>query len=117
VTLGEFRVPSVPLVTPTVGVGPTVGVRLSSALDVRVIDQLGREQQVDSPPELDAQSTEAGLLVSVGTSAEAGGVTASVAGRYRLGLTDVSSGDSAAGQPGLGLGVNKGFSVTTGVAF
>jgi len=42
VTLGEFRVPSVPLVTPTVGVGPTVGVRLSSALDGRVIDQFGR---------------------------------------------------------------------------
>ena len=82
VPLGKLRVPGVPLVTPTVGVGPTIGVRLSSALDVRVIDQFEREQQVDSPPELDARSTEAGLLVSVEASTEVGGVTASVAGRY-----------------------------------
>jgi hypothetical protein len=117
VPLGEVRVPGVPLVTPTVGVGPTVGVRLSSALDVRVIDQFGREQQVDIPPELDAQSTEVGLLVSVGTSAEVGDVTASVTGRYRLGLTDGTDEGRSSEQQGLDPGRNRGFSVTAGVAF
>ena len=117
VPLGKLRVPGVPLVTPTVGVGPTIGVRLSSALDVRVIDQFGREQQVDSPPELDAQSTEAGLLVSVEVSAEVGGVAASVTGRYRLGLTGGTDGGRSSEQQGLDLGRNRGFLVTAGVAF
>lgn len=117
VPLGKIRVPGVPLVTPTIGVGPTVGVRLSSALDVRVIDQFGREQQVDIPPELDAQSTEVGLLVSVGTSAEVGDVTASVTGRYRLGLTDGTDEGRSSEQQGLDPGRNRGFSVTAGVVF
>ena len=125
VALGKVQVPGVPLVTPTVGIGPTLGANLLSDAGVtaRVFDQFGGEEEVDpgqlglEPPELDARSPEVGLLVSVGTGAEVAGVTVSVSGRYRLGLTDVSNGDVGSEQQGLGLGTNRGFSVTVGLTF
>ncbi len=116
VALGKVQVPGVPLVTPTVGAGPTLGANLSSDLGVtaRVFDQFGGEEEVDlEPPELDARSPEVGLLVSVGTNLDVGPVTVSVSGRYRAGLTDVSDGSS--GQQGLDLGPNRGFSITAGI--
>ena len=88
-----------------------------------MFDRLGGKEEVDpeqlglEPPKLDARSTEVGLLISAETSAKIGGVTVSVSGRYRLGLTDVSDGDGGSGQQGLGLGANRGFSVSAGVAF
>lgn len=88
-----------------------------------MFDRLGGKEEVNpeqlglEPPELDFHSPEVRLLVSVGTSAEVGGATALVSGRYWLGLTEVSSGDGTSGLQGLGLGANRGFSVTAGVAF
>lgn len=119
VALGEIQVPGVPLVTPTIGVGPTVGTNLSSNLDLtaRVFDQFGEEQQIDleQPPKLDARSLETGLLASAGVNVDVAFGTVSVSGRYRTGLTDASDGGGSSDQ--LDLGTNRGFSITAGILF
>jgi hypothetical protein len=111
--LGKLQVPGVPVVTPTVAFGPVVGANVQSSRSVTATDRLGNERDLpsDQPP-LDANGVEAGLLTGIGVEMDIGGAAVSVSGRYRLGLTDVSSG----GESNLDLGPSRGFSVTAGIA-
>lgn len=112
--LGKLQVPDVPVVTPTVAFGPVVGANVQSSQSVRATDRLGNERDLSSDqPPLDANGLEAGLLTGIGVKMDIGGTAISVSGRYRLGLTDVSSG----GESRLDLGPSRGFSVTAGIAF
>jgi len=112
--LGTLRMPGVPLVTPTVTAGPTVGLNVRSRRRITVTDQFGREQDVTpSPPTLGVNDVEAGLLVGLGAEMDTGAVAVSVSEPYRLGLTDLSDG----GENGPDLGPNGGFAVTADVSF
>lgn len=112
--LGKLQVPGVPLITPTLAAGPTVGVTLNSDQEVTIKDQFDRELNPPSaPPGLQANAIEIGALVGLGVQARVMGLTLSVSGRYRLGFTDVSEG----GGDVLNAGPNRGFSVTAATLF
>lgn len=111
--LGKLRGPGMPVVTPTVVAGPTVGANVQSSQRGTATDWLGNEQELSSDqPPFDADGMEAGLLLGLGLELDAGGLAVSASGRYQLGPTDISGGES-----GLNLGPSRGFSVTAGVAF